>query len=96
MYHHKGDAPFDPAVYEQTANKYGFTFPLAFDPDWRTLGNWMRDAGGSEVSTGWTSVTFLLDKQGIVRHVHPGGDYVAGEPAHAELDRKIVELLAIP
>ncbi len=96
LYHHKGDGPFDPAVYEATANKYGFTFPLAVDPDWKTLGSWMRDATGHAVETGFTSVTFLLDKHGVVRHVHPGGDYVAGEPEHAELERKITELLAAP
>ncbi len=96
MYHHKDDGPFDPAVYEATAKQYGFTFPLAFDPDWKTLHSWMRDAGGASVETGFTSVTFLLDKHGVVRHVHPGGEYVAGEPGHAELDRKITELLAAP
>ncbi len=74
MYHHKDAAPFDPEVYEQTATKYGFTFPLAFDREWRTLRLWMRDAVGGPVNTGFTSVTFLLDKQGVVRHVHPGGD----------------------
>ncbi len=89
MYHHKDDGPFDPAVYQATANKYGFTFPLAFDPEWKTLHSWMRD-----VETGFTSVTFLLDKHGVVRQVHPGGEYVAGEPGHAALDREITELLA--
>jgi peroxiredoxin len=93
MYHHKEDTPFEPAVYEETARKYGFTFPVAFDPEWRTLESWMRDAQGKEVSTGWTSVTFVLDKQGVVRHVHPGGEYVAGDAAHAELQRAIERLL---
>jgi peroxiredoxin len=93
MYHHKSDAPFDPAVYEETARKYGFVFPVAFDPDWRTLESWMRDRAGNEVSTGWTSVTFVLDKEGVVRHVHPGGAYVDGDAAHAELERAIERLL---
>jgi peroxiredoxin len=94
MYHHKDDGPFDPSVYEATAKKYGFTFPLAFDPEWKTLRSWLRDASHNPVDTGWTSVTFLLDKKGVVRHVHPGGEYVAGEAAHSELDRKITELLS--
>jgi peroxiredoxin len=93
MYHHKEAAPFDPAVYETTANKYGFTFPLAFDTEWRTLQSWLRDASGSPVDTGWTSVTFLLDKQGVIRHFHPGGQYVEGDPAHAELEQQIQLLL---
>jgi len=93
MYHHKGDGPFEPTVYEETAKKYGFVFPVAFDPDWRTLHSWMRDRGGNEVSTGWTSVTFVLDKQGVVRHVHPGGEYSAGEASYEELERAIEKLL---
>jgi peroxiredoxin len=94
MYHHKEDTPFEPRVYEDTAREYEFTFPLAVDTDWRTLKSWMRDAAGQPVDTGWTSVTFLLDKKGVVRHVHPGGQYVAGEPAHRSLDAAIEQLLA--
>ncbi|MBA3462971.1 MAG: TlpA family protein disulfide reductase [Deltaproteobacteria bacterium] len=94
MYHHKEDTPFEPKVYENTAKKYELTFPVAFDPEWRTLESWLRDANGREVSTGWTSVTFLLDKRGVIRHVHPGGSYVEGEPAHAELRAQIERLLA--
>ena len=93
MYHHKEATPFEPKVYEDTAKKYGFTFPLAVDAEWHTLQSWLRDGGGKPVDTGFTSVTFLLDRQGVIRHVHPGGQYVAGDPAHTELDRKIRELL---
>ncbi|MEO8705207.1 MAG: TlpA disulfide reductase family protein, partial [Kofleriaceae bacterium] len=73
MYHHKESTPFDPKVYEATAKRYKFTFPIAFDPEWRTLESWKRDAKGQPVDTGATSVTFLLDKKGVIRHVHPGG-----------------------
>jgi peroxiredoxin len=96
LYHHKEETPFDPAVYEATAKEYGFTFPVAFDPGWSTLESWRRDADGHEVDTGWTSVTFVLDKRGVVRHVHPGGSYVAGDPAHAELTAVVERLLAEP
>jgi len=88
MYHHKDDGPFDPSVYRDTAKRYGFTFPLAFDPGWRTLKSWMHG-----VDTGWTSVTFVLDKKGVVRHVHPGGQYVEGDAAHAKLVTVIEQLL---
>jgi peroxiredoxin len=94
MYHHKEDTPFDPRVYQDTARKYEFTFPLAFDTDWRTLESWMRDAQGRAVDSGWTSVTFVLDKRGVVRHVHPGGQYVDGDAAHAELVAVVERLLA--
>jgi len=94
VYHHKDDGPFDPHVYEETAQKYQFTFPVAFDPEWRTLRSWLRDASGKPVDTGWTSVTFVLDKHGVVRHVHPGGEYVEGETSHAQLRAVIEKLLA--
>ncbi|WP_394823012.1 redoxin family protein [Pendulispora albinea] len=89
MYHHKDEGAFEPRVYEDTAKRYGFTFPLAFDPEWRTLKSWLHG-----VDTGWTSVTFVLDKEGTVRHVHPGGQYVEGDPAHAKLRTVVEQLLA--
>jgi len=88
MYHHKEDTPFDPAVYRETGKKYGFNFPLAFDRDWRTLKSWMRDA-----NTGFTSVTFILDQDGVVRHVHPGGEIVTGTPGYEKVRRVIDNLL---
>ena len=88
MYHHKDSGPYDPRVTEKTAKEYGFTFPIAFDPDWRTFHTWMRDA-----DPGWTSVTFLLDRKGVVRWFHPGGTYKPGDPAYAELRRTVTTLL---
>lgn len=94
LYHHKEATPFDPKVFEETAKKYEFTFPVAVDPEWRTLESWLRDASGTSLSTGWTSMTFVLDKRGVIRHVHPGGSYVEGEPAYDELRAAIERLLA--
>jgi peroxiredoxin len=91
MYHHKEKTPFDPSVYEATAKEYGFTFPIAFDAEWRTLKRWLDGK-----DTGWTSVTFVLDKRGIVKHVHPGGQYVEGDAAHAKLHDAIERLLEEP
>lgn len=94
MYHHKEDTPFDPAVYEATAKRYGFTFPVAFDPEWATLESWLMDKDGKAVTTGWTSITFLLDKRGVIRHVHPGGSYAKGQPGYADMTASIERLLA--
>jgi peroxiredoxin len=88
MYHHKGQAPFDPATYRRTAKKLRFTFPLAFDPEWRTLHSWLRGT-----STGFTSVTFLLDQTGVVRYVHPGGGIVEGDDGYARIRQTIEDLL---
>lgn len=89
MYHHKEPTPFDPAVYRATAKTYGFGFPLAFDADWRTLKSWL---GGAD--TGYTSVTFVLDRQGVIRHVHPGGQYLEGDSAYTKLNAVVEKLLA--
>ena len=39
-------------------------------------------------------MTFLLDKHGVIRHVHPGGSYVDGDPAYAEMRANVERLLA--
>lgn len=48
-------------------------FPIAIDWDWRngTLADWWLT--GPERPA--TSVTFLLDKAGVIQYVHPGMEY---------------------
>ncbi|HEY1694338.1 MAG TPA: TlpA disulfide reductase family protein [Polyangiaceae bacterium] len=91
LYHHKGAEPFDPRVYEDTARQYGFTFPVAVDPSWSTLKGWLHGA-----DTGFTSVSFLLDRKGVIRRVHPGGQYVEGDADYAKMKATIEQLLAEP
>ena len=62
---------------------------LAIDPDWRTLRRWWLDRADS----GWTSVSFLLDREGVIRWIHPGGEYVEGDPDFAELEAEVRRLL---
>src|SRR5438445_7093931 len=45
FYHHKGDAPLRAKVVEEFVRKFGFKFPVAIDPDWRTLKQWWLDSG---------------------------------------------------
>ena len=90
FYHHKSDAPLSTAEVERYARGFGFRFPLAIDAEWRTLHRWWLDGGERQ----WTGVSFLIDRHGIVRWIHPGGQYAPGEPAARELEAKIVELLA--
>jgi hypothetical protein len=58
----------------RAAERFGFEFPVALDPDWRALRRWWLD----QVPRAWTSVTFLVDREGIVRYVHPGGEFHLG------------------
>src|SRR5205085_8976732 len=43
LYHHKSDTPLDPAAVRRSAEKFGFRFPVAIDPGWRTLRRWWLD-----------------------------------------------------
>jgi peroxiredoxin len=63
------------------------TFPLAIDPDWETLRRYWLDGR----TDAWTSVSFLIDQEGIIRYVHPGGSYSPEEAQ--EIETAIQELL---
>jgi len=90
FYHHKSPEPLAPAAVKEHVRRLGFEFPVAIDPEWRNLKKWWLD-GGSE---NWTSVSFLLDRRGVVRHIHPGGQYVKGDEDYRVMKAKIEELLA--
>jgi peroxiredoxin len=53
----------------RTVAAYGFRFPVAVDDRWKALRRLWLDRADS----GWTSASLLIDRRGIVRHVHPGG-----------------------
>ncbi len=90
FYHHKSAAPLNVEQVRRYVEDFGFKFPVAIDPDWQTLKQWWLDRGGR----GWTSVSFLLDRQGRIRHIHPGGQYVKGDKDYVVMQAKIEELLA--
>ncbi|MGE4070302.1 MAG: redoxin domain-containing protein [Lysobacterales bacterium] len=67
------DDPLDVARVQRAVDARQFVFPVAIDWDWRkhTLKDWWLTGPKRPA----TSVTFLLDKQGIIRFVHPGMEY---------------------
>jgi len=91
MYHHKEQTPLDPRQVEGWIKHYGYRFPVAIDKDWTTLRKWWLD--GHDRS--YTSVSFLIDKAGVVRRVHlggliaPEGDDIAA--INADVERLIAE-----
>lgn len=91
LYHHKEEGPLRPGQYEEYVRSYGITFATARDPDWTTLNRWWltRDRD-------WTSASFLIDRSGKIRGVHPGGKYAIGEPGYDAMRRAIEKLLAEP
>jgi len=92
FYHHKSDAPLVPKDVERYAREFGFRFPVAIDPDWRTLRAWWL----SKTDHRFTSVSFLIDRRGVIRHIHPGGQYVRGDTDHTRLEAMIEKLLDEP
>ena len=91
MYHHKDDTPLDPKQVEGWIKHYGYRFPVAIDKDWTTLRKWWLDGHVRS----YTSVSFLIDKAGVVRRVHlggliaPEGDDIAA--INADVERLIAE-----
>jgi peroxiredoxin len=89
FYHHKGDAPLNPGDVQKFSDHFRFKFPVAIDPSWKTLHAWWLDRD----QHGFTSVSFLIDRKGVVRHIHPGGEYVKGDKDYKLMREKIEELL---
>ena len=69
------------------AKEIGMPGTLAIDRDWKVLDRWMPPAKRS-----FTSLTFVLDKKGKVRHVHPGG--ILSPDDAKQLSQQIDALLA--
>lgn len=88
MYHHKEETPLDPKQVAGWVKHYGYQFPVAIDKDWATLRRWWLDAH----ERSYTSVSFLIDKAGIVRRVHLGGT-IAPEGDDIDAIRADVERL---
>ena len=73
---------------------------MAVDPDWSLVQAWWL----ARTPGTWTSITWVLDRRGRIRFVHPGGEYHrGGGPEHArcrsdeaELRKTIAALVAEP
>jgi peroxiredoxin len=92
MYHHKNPEPLDVSKVKGWTGEFGFTFPVAIDRDWRTLHRWWLDGH----RRAFTSVTFLIDQNGAIRRIHPGGTMAIGTKDYDRMKATIVELLARP
>jgi len=77
--------PQDVAKY---AKQLRFNFPIAIDTHWRNLDTWWL-----QTEKGFTSVSFLIDRNGIIRYIHPGGQYVKGDGEYERLHERIQQLL---
>ena len=92
MYHPKPPGPRRQKALEKAVKRLGFEFPIALDMDWKTLRRYWLAKGGHR----WTSVSFLIDKRGKIRYIHPGGEYYKGEAeTQTEAQRDYDELKAM-
>ena len=72
------------------ARRLGFGGPVAVDRDWETLDRYWL-AGHPDRN--WTSVSFLIGRDGVIRWVHGGGEYhPSTDPMHARCARQYREL----
>jgi thiol-disulfide isomerase/thioredoxin len=98
VYHPKPPAHVASKDVASFAKSLSITFPVAVDEDWSLVTRWWKDYSAGS----WTSITWVLDREGTIRAVHPGGEYHEGGGAEhtrcradlAELNRTIDKLLA--
>jgi peroxiredoxin len=89
MYHHKQPEPLDIEKVKGWTRDFKFDFPVAVDRDWRTLNRWWLKDGPRD----FTSVSFLVDRRGTIRHIHPGGTMALGTADFAAMRAKVEQLL---
>lgn len=94
FYHHKQRSPLDAAAVEHYTRTFGFRFPIAIDRDWRSLRDYWLDAPSPTPARKFTSASFLIDRRGIIRHIHPGGQYVRGDADYTRMVEHIEQLCA--
>jgi thiol-disulfide isomerase/thioredoxin len=71
------DDPLDVPRVRRAVDARDFQFPVAIDWEWRTrtLKDWWLTGPDRPA----TSVTFILDKSGVIQFVHPGMEYHDGD-----------------
>lgn len=99
IFHPKPAGDWSMSRMQKAVTRFQFAFPVALDGDWSALKRWWLDGA----QRNYTSVSFIIDKHGVIRYVHPGGEYHegAGSPGQEmceadfhEIQRTIAQLLA--
>jgi thiol-disulfide isomerase/thioredoxin len=79
---------------------FGWRFPVGLDAHWDALDAFWLDSAPRRA----TSASFVLDRRGVIRYVHPGPEYHPGGPpdhedcrrAYADVRAALEALLAEP
>jgi peroxiredoxin len=84
VFHPKPPHPVNNADVKRAAEERGFHGAIAIDEEWVTLSRYWL-AGHPERN--WTSVSFLIDRDGKICWVQGGGEYHhSQDPRHARCD----------
>lgn len=90
VYHPKPPRRVSDRDVLEAADRLGFSGPLAVDTKWSTLERYWLDG---HPERNWTSVSFLIDRAGVVRWVHGGGEYHPSEESrHQRCEVRFHEL----
>jgi thiol-disulfide isomerase/thioredoxin len=98
VYHPKPPREVTDKSVRDAADRIGYKGAIAIDADWSQLRKLYLSTG----RRGATSVSFLVDREGVIRFVHPGVEYFPSDkPEDAEqnsdfqlIDKAIATLLA--
>jgi len=77
----------------EIVRQFDYTFPVAIDRQTATRRQWTLGGDDCGYCDPYRSVTFLLDRRGVVRHVHREGRYVKGDTAYERMRAEIERLL---
>jgi len=90
VYHPKPPRDVSDRHILAVAKRLGFSGPVAVDRRWSTLDRYWLDG---HPERNWTSVSFLIGRNGAIRWVHGGGEYhPSSDPLHARCDATYGEL----
>lgn len=84
VYHPKPSRSVSDTLIRNAARRYGYAGSIAVDADWSELQRFYLDTGRRRA----TSASFLVDRDGVIRFVHPGPDfYPSSDSRRAQQDR---------
>jgi thiol-disulfide isomerase/thioredoxin len=90
VYHPKPPRAVSDEAVLNAAKAIGYSGAIAVDLDWSQL----KKAYLSKGERGWTSISILVDREGVIRFVHPGPDLFPStdkERARQDEDFRLLE-----
>ena len=88
FYHPKSEGSVNRSEVARLAKDLGMDFPVAIDAEWKTLNRYLLD---EFPDAPFTSVSFLIDREGIIRYIHPGGTITAQDGK--DLESRVIPLV---